>query len=864
MDTSLKGSLNYQKLFESIPGLYLICLPDTPRFTVIAASDAYIYQTKTKREEIIGKGLFKVFPDNPKTSGVSKLTYSLNQVIETKVPDSMPVQRYDIRKSDFEGGGFEERYWSLVNSPILEKDGTLSFIIHRVEDVTEFIQLKQVGSPQAEFAENLRSRLESADLDIFNRTSEIKETSKRLQLVSENLRRKEHLLQVVQRREKFGSWTWDIRSNRRQWSDEMFRIFGLRPQETAPDQEHDWKFVHPDDQDFVRQSINEAIQKGKPYNIEYRILRSDGVERIVHAVGDLYFGSDNRPSEMIGTLHDVTERMKIVDSLLESEDKFRGLLETAYDSIIIVDENGHIEFANRQTKTWLGYEPEELIGRSIEILIPDRFNKSHHEKRAEYIKRPASRPMGRSLELSAKRKDGSEFPVEVSLSPFKTLRGTVVTAFLRDMTDQKRADSQQKFLAETSRILSETIDYQERIQRITSLVIPTLADWCAVYIYEDGELKIRASNQDPLIDAELVKQVVQNSCLLGENRKLSFDAIAKTGVSHLIKNLAEEILVELTAGDEICMRQLRDLKVQGLILAPMKARGHTIGIICFACCKQSGYSDKDLACANLVADRAALAIDNARLYQDAQNAIRLREDLLAIVSHDLKNPLGVIRGFNEFLLEGFRKIDNKCKEVKFTEAIARSVRQMERLIGDLLDFAKIESGSLAIEIKPCVVDQLVWDSVELVRRHFEEKSIRITVEISPNLPMVICDADRMKQVIVNLLSNAIKFSPALGVIVVGVFQNPLGIEFSVSDKGPGIPRESLFHIFDRYWQAKETAKLGTGLGLSIAKGIVESHRGRIWVESVVGRGTIFHFTLPVNDFAIATREPSMLSKNLIN
>lgn len=819
---TLNKELDYRQLFESLPGLHLIILPDAPRYTIVAASDAYIHRTKTKREEILGKGLSEIFhdtPDHAKSSGVLNLTYSLNQVIKTKAPDSMPVQRYDVRKPDHEGGGFEERYWSPVNSPILGKDGSVSFIIHRVEDVTGSIEVKQI---------------------------------------SENFRQKENLLQEAQRRENFGTWAWNLKTNRRQWSREMYHIFGLTPQESVLDQKQNWEFVHPDDQDLVRCAVDEALNKGSPYSIEYRIIRADGVERIVHAVGDIYFGTDNQPSEIFGTLHDITERKKMVDSLLESENKFRGLLETAYDSIIIIDEKGHIEFANRQTKTWLGYEPEELIGKPIEILIPDRLNKFHHEKRTEYMKTPTSRPMGRNIELSAKRKDGSDFPVEVSLSPFNTPRGTIVTAFLRDMTDQKRADSQQKFLAETSRILSETMDYQERIQRITNFVVPTLADWCAVYMYEDGELKLHASAQDPAIDADIVKEVVQNTCLLGENRKLNFSAIAKTGKSHLFKNINEEILSELTAGNETCMRQLRNLKIQGLILAPMKAKGHTIGIICFACCtRRSGYSEKDLAYANLVADRAALAIDNARLYQDAQNAIRLREDVLAIVSHDLKNPLGVVRGFNEFLLEGFRKKDDQCKEVKFTEAIGRSVRQMERLIGDLLDFAKVESGSLAIELKPTVVDELVWDSIELVRRHFEEKCIRASVEISPNLPMITCDADRMKQVLVNLLSNAIKFSPALGVVVVGAFENPLGIEFSVSDKGPGIPRESLTHIFDRYWQAKETAKSGTGLGLSIAKGIVESHRGRIWVDSVLGKGTVFHFTLPAHNFAIASNESAV-------
>lgn len=754
MDTSFIANLNYKQLFEGIPGLYLAFLPDTPRFTIVAASDDFTFKTLCKKEEILGKGIFEIFPENPsdpKNTTVANMKASLERVIQNKARDSMPVQRYDIRKPSDEGGGFEKRYWSPINSPIIEENGQISFIISRTEDVTEFIHLKMVGSQRTKY--------------------------------SESLKRKEPQLQEVQRRENFGSGTYKIRTDHRQWSDELHRIYGMELQKTVPDR------------NYVR--------------------------------------------------HDITERKEIMDKLLESENKFRGLLETAYDSIIIVDEEGLIEFANRQTKTWLGYDPGELIGKPIELLLPDRFSKSHRDKRAEYIKHPSSRPMGRNLELSAKRKDGSECPVEISLSPFKTSRGTIVTAFLRDMTDQRRAENQQKFLAETSRILSETMDYQERIQRITSTVVPTLADWCVSYMFEEGQLKLKASAQDTTIDIEIVRRLVQNNCLVSENTKLTFGSIAKAGVSQLIKTIDDEVLYELTSGDEHCMQQFRNLGVQGLILAPMKARRNTIGIICFARCRSVGYSEKDLAYANLIAERAALAIDNAKLYQDAQNATRLREDILAIVSHDLKNPLGTIRGFNEILSECFAEIDSQSKEIKYTEAIARSVRQMERLIGDLLNFAKIESGSLDIETRSCAVDRVVWEGVELVKKHADNKNIRIEIKISPNLSEIICDLDRMRQVLGNILGNAIKFSPEKGVIKICAKLSDSRVEFSVTDQGPGIPIGNFSHIFDRYWQAKETAKLGNGLGLSIAKGIVESHRGRIWVESTVGQGTTFFFTIPI-------------------
>lgn len=652
-------------------------------------------------------------------------------------------------------------------------------------------------------------------------------------------------LHRVQQNEIFGSWTWDINSKRQQWSNEMYHIFGLIPSQVELNENTIWQIVHPEDKELVREAIIEALTKGRRYSLEYRIIRPNGTVRMVHAIGDVYFGSDHQPSQMIGTLHDITERKKMLNELLESESKFRGLLETAYDPIIIIDEDGKIDFANQQTKVWLGYQPEELIGKSIEVLIPDRFGTLHREQRAQYMKQPQSRPMGQNLALFAKRKDGSEFPVEVSLSPFVTSHGTIVTAFIKDMSDQKRAENQQKFLIDTSRVLSETMNYQERIQKISDLVVPNLADWCAVYVYNDEHLKLKASSQVSSIDSKLVQQLVQNSSLLRETNKLSFSSVAQSGNPELIENLNDEILHQITWGDESCMQQFRELAVQSLILEPMRVRGRVIGIICFACCKPRGYSKKDLAYANLIAERAALAIDNARLYQEAQSAIHLREDVLAIVSHDLKNPLGAIRGFNEIIYDSVKDNKNLGSDiVEFTEAIARSVRQMERLIGDLLDFAKIESGTLSIEARPCAVGPLIWEAVELVKNHADKKEIRIQVEFQSNLPLIVCDSDRIRQVLANILSNAIKFLPEKGFVKIRASLKDSEVEFAVIDNGPGISKENISHVFDRYWQAKETAKLGTGLGLSIAKGIIEGHQGRIWVESEVGIGTAFYFRLP--------------------
>ena len=169
---------DFQALFESEPGLYLVL---TPALTIVAVSAAYLKATMTKREDILGRGLFEVFPDNPDdptATGVRNLKASLERVLTHRVPDTMAVQKYDIRRPESEGGGFEERYWSPINSPVLGADGNVAYLIHRVEDVTEFIRLKQEGSEQHQIIEQLRARAAEMEAEIFRKAQQIQITER--------------------------------------------------------------------------------------------------------------------------------------------------------------------------------------------------------------------------------------------------------------------------------------------------------------------------------------------------------------------------------------------------------------------------------------------------------------------------------------------------------------------------------------------------------------------------------------------------------------------------------------------------------------------------------------------------------------
>jgi signal transduction histidine kinase len=233
-----------------------------------------------------------------------------------------------------------------------------------------------------------------------------------------------------------------------------------------------------------------------------------------------------------------------------------------------------------------------------------------------------------------------------------------------------------------------------------------------------------------------------------------------------------------------------------------------------------------------------MAMENARLYREAEEAWQAREDLLAIVSHDLRSPLASI-------LMSVGKLDAVAGDERvprYARTILRSAERMERLICDLLDFAQIQSGALTVKRQVIESASLIGDTVEILKPLAEKKKQRLETRMQGELS-VWCDRDRILQVLSNLVGNAINFTPEGGSISIRVTRSGANAEFAVSDTGPGIPETELAHIWERFWRGRERVRRSVGLGLTIAKGLVEAHGGRIWAESRVGVGTTLYFTL---------------------
>ena len=253
------------------------------------------------------------------------------------------------------------------------------------------------------------------------------------------------------------------------------------------------------------------------------------------------------------------------------------------------------------------------------------------------------------------------------------------------------------------------------------------------------------------------------------------------------------------------------------------------------------FTTDDLALAEELARRAALAVENARLFEEAKAATRGRGQMLGIVAHDLRNPLSTISMAASLLEDVLAAASPARKQLAM---VNRAVGRMNRLIGGLLDVKPLENGRLSIETRPLDPLSVLTDAFEMLRLVSSASGVELVLDVPEILPMVMVDSNRIQQVLSNLIGNGIKFTPKGGRITLSGKLDREGIRVTVAGTGAGIPPEQLGHIFGQFWQGSGTDRRGIGLGLAIARGIVEAREGHIWAESTPGLGTKFHFTLP--------------------
>lgn len=388
------------------------------------------------------------------------------------------------------------------------------------------------------------------------------------------------------------------------------------------------------------------------------------------------------------------------------------------------------------------------------------------------------------------------------------------------------------FLASAVQELVASLDFQQTINALARLIVPNLAQACTIDMIDaDGALqRVASAHRNPELEAKLAADV-------GQRRR---------DVPEILTRIMQEHEPRVVGGAS-GMHEFATGRANAsgtMLVVPLMSRGQILGVVIAVQPEGKPFTQADVPLFGELARHASLAIDNARLYLESQQLVRAREEVLAIVSHDLRNPLNAVT-LAASLLKTSDGIPGGDREQ--IDTIDVSAKRMSRLIADLLDVTRLEGGKrLPIDPEPVEVSSLLSETYELFKAQAAAGSVTLQLRRADDVPAVHADRHRVLQVLSNLVGNSLKFTPAGGVVAFSAEHRDREVLFTVSDTGPGIPARHLEDIFSPYWQAKRTERLGAGLGLPIAKGIVEAHGGRIWVESEQGAGTRFFFTLPVS------------------
>jgi len=545
---------------------------------------------------------------------------------------------------------------------------------------------------------------------------------------------------------------------------------------------------------------------------------------------------------------------------------FPLLLANMQDIIHVVDGAGIIRFITPSVERVLGYRAEEMLGRHASDFLHPEDMQAVSQMFESDIAMPGST---RQVEIRLQHADGSWRDVELHTRTYQDTAGgmgAVVTT--RDVTELRQVEAERRellarertareaaeaaerraaFLAEVSGVLDASLDYSLTLTNLARLLIPDLADYCLIDEVEEdgGTRRVAIAHIDPVKEKLLLRDDRNPPDADPASRPVV--RVIRTGEPKLVPEV-KDAEIDALARNPARRAILEKLALCSYMMVPLVARDRTLGAITLVSSEsRRKYGPADLAMAEEVARRAARAVDNARLFGQSQQAARAREEVLAVVSHDLKNPLTTILLTASSMLDSSSGKNFGAGELEQLDWIARSSEQMSGLIHGLLEVARAESGQVPLDRSAVKADDLVAEAFE--RFHLPAQQQKVCLEEVQHAPgiRVHADSQRVLQVFANLIGNSIKFTPPGGSIALGAAAAARTVRFWVRDTGPGVAPEDLAHIFDRYWQARRTARGGTGLGLAIARGIVEAHGGSIWAESKPGEGSKFCFTLPIAD-----------------
>ena len=551
------------------------------------------------------------------------------------------------------------------------------------------------------------------------------------------------------------------------------------------------------------------------------------------------------------------ERMALADELdaerrrLEvGEERFRSIVETHADIVWVSDWNGHMRHAVPGWCALTGQTPGEMLGLGwVDAIHPDDL------ARAAQVWSDA---------IGQRRRFETEFRVRKASGGWATVASRGIPLLRADgcirewvgttidVTTRHREEEALRILSGGAAELSNTLDYQATLRAVGEMAIPTFADVCIVDLLdESGRFKrvmVAGRVEDDILES------FRRLSARTDSDSPSMEAL-RTRRSVLRERLPSAVKLEM-AGQTELLRLFDRISPTSLVCAPLSARGRTLGVISFLTVRSGRRFERlDLALVEELARRAALAMDNAVLYQRAEDANRAKDEFLATVSHELRTPLASILGWTRLLRRGGLAPE---KQSRALETLERNARAQTRLVEDLLDVSRIVSGKTRLNVEAADLGRIVESAVDSLRPSADARGVKLEVAVQPCT--LAGDPERLHQVLWNLLSNAVKFTPRGGRVAVSLEERERIATLTVSDDGQGIRPDFLPHVFERFRQADATATRahgGLGLGLAIVRHLVELHGGTVSASSEgEGRGSAFTVQLPLGAAVPLERSPA--------
>lgn len=540
-------------------------------------------------------------------------------------------------------------------------------------------------------------------------------------------------------------------------------------------------------------------------------------------------------------IRDATDRVHGV----RANARLAAIVASSSDAVVGKTLDAIITNWNPAAERLYGYTAEEAVGQSVSMLIPPDTT----PQLSSIMERLRNGEHLDTFETVRVRKDGTRIDVSLTISPIRDQDDRIVGAstIARNITEQRRAQDALRLLAEAGDVLGASLDYETTLTNVAQLIVPRLADWCSVNVVDETgkptQLALTHSDPEKVKWVELIQQQIAYS----NDESSDMMRVVRTGESLIYNEITDDMLVKSAKSPEH-LEALRALGFRSGMVLPMMTRGRVVGTLSLVYAESGRvYREDEIELAKEICRRAAIAVDNAGLYAEAQRAAQAREDFLLTASHELRTPLTTVKATTQLVSRYLDQSEpDRSRIVSMISRLQGEIGRLETLTSDLLDAARIQRGRFELQTEPCELVDLIQEVVAtLDRAGYRQPSHRIILDAAESVSGV-WDPQRLRQVVSNLVSNALKFSPNGGDVCIRIRRDEDSVLLEVEDEGIGIDSieaAGLFQPFERGATVRHSIG-GVGLGLYITRQIVDAHGGTIALDSEPGVGSRFTIRLP--------------------